>query len=268
MKHIITIGALLAAGTACAGTTGTSLYNYETASEKDMSKNGWTYGDTYPTKRRSFQGVMDAKDTSWKTEGTVGAWRFCDASSGGAFYAYIDIGEKIASYTTFSVNFNLQLDSHAYYTNGEDGATDYFKKNGSTKESVSLCVGDGTGVYYLKFGNNNGTITAIDAGTAGAQAVSLTSLKWNDLMDMAISVNKTSGTATFSVGSDTVSLTRTMSTLQSYKSRVLLGTISSRDEGDLAIASVSIIPEPSAFGLLVGVGALALVAARRRRRNA
>ena len=33
------------------------------------------------------------------------------------------------------------------------------------------------------------------------------------------------------------------------------------------VANVTVIPEPSAFGLLAGVGALALVAARRRRRR-
>ena len=40
------------------------------------------------------------------------------------------------------------------------------------------------------------------------------------------------------------------------------GTIS-----DVAIAPLTVVPEPSAFGLLAGLGALALAGTRRRRRK-
>ena len=57
-------------------------------------------------------------------------------------------------------------------------------------------------------------------------------------------------------------------TLTIDTSRVLSGYVQNSQVGveELKRLSVAAIPEPSAFGLLAGAGALALVAARRRRK--
>ena len=273
MKNIIAITSLLVAGTALANAETVLLYDYASATDKDMSQNGWTYGGNYTTGQASYQGVMDASNSTFNSStGQRDAWRICDGTTSGVgYFAYKNISnESIFSEDSFTVTFNMQLDTTAYYTNGSNGSSNFFNGD-TTRESFSLLVGDGTGIYWAKFGYDGSKITVTDAATASSSATQLSSFSWNTLTDISITVDKVAGSAVFSVGDDSVSLTRSTSTLSPYKNTVLVGTVNASHQGDACFSSISlstVVPEPSAFGLLAGAGALALVAARRRRKKA
>lgn len=273
MKNIIAITSLLAAGTILANAETVLLYDYASATNKNMAQNGWTYGGNYTTGQASYQGVMDAANSTFNSStGQRDAWRICDGTATApAYFAYKNISnESIFLKDSFTVTFNMQLDTTAYFTDGSNGSSNFF--NGDpARESFSLVVGDGTGIYWAKFGWDRSKITVTDAATASSSIAQLSSLSWDTLTDISITVDKGAGTAVFSVGNDSVRLTRSTSMLSGYKNTVLVGTVSAGDQGNACFSSISlstVIPEPSAFGLLAGAGALALAAARRRRRKA
>jgi len=263
ITKILSVATLIVASTALANAA-TVLYDYSSATDKNLSSNGWTYvGDS--STGANYYGAGDAGTFSWSTKSSVGkrdAWRLTDGTTTKNTSAYVSISDKEGfSSGNFTVTLNMQLDSSCYYSDGTNGSSDYFNKSGNyTKEGFSITVGDGEKIYTAKFGNNNGTITV--------NGSDVSSMKWDTLTDVVITVDKSKGQATFAVGESSVSLTGTSSS-ETYVSAVRIGTIDAenKDEGTACFSRITIaaVPEPSAFGLLAGLGAIALAVSRRSR---
>lgn len=145
-------------------------------------------------------------------------------------------------------------------THGYGSNAFYFKKD-SESGYITLAVGVGalsaaptadfktggsTVPTFTVSTDNNRSITTADALAAGTYSVSVVGLN----------------------GSQTVTLLKGAQTITWTNSdNIYNGNMSYNVSGNMNTAvNTSYIPEPSAFGLLAGAGALALVVARRRRK--
>lgn len=237
MKKYITLAALLAAGTACmhAGVTGSdaqSLLSEIVATE-------YTQGEAYTLTFtiEDFGGINDS------------AKEILSLSSGYYLIAQLNGGNSAQRYFGLS-NEKDDAPAPADFT---------FSKDGDVKTLTST-----EGALPLSW------ITRNDDGSASA---------WRQLTDSSGNYEVTIQIA--SDGTDS-SLTLTYGGANSTTDKVLFvgtdivlsGITPSAGFGSAELSSASlvldgktyVIPEPSAFGMLAGLGALALVASRRRRK--
>ena len=259
MKNYITVAALLAAGTAFAN-----------AGVITIAEN--FFGDSNQT--ATFKGGQWGKPFN-------GIWTADSDASGGVFGAET---------TDFSIVYSYGLSGQAA---GWDAGTLYYgtANNGAMHDpgnSPSLTVSGGsasiTGVAVTT--GQGATVAVIQNTISAADLQSVTDLSLSftvgsDPVDVAVFYLANGGGAydvkRLGLGKysseGAQSLTLDYSAIDATKDGTFVVAV--RNVGsswtyvganDLTWSGTSAIPEPSAFGLLAGLGALALVASRRRRK--
>ena len=151
-------------------------------------------------------------------------------------------------------------------TTGNNGNNGYFKlfgtngQNQATGVTVEYSVDD-EALKVISGGQDLISIGNVEKPTESAVNVVLTYLKSND-------TTKYDSTFILQIGGTSVSSVAPESnTTFLYNGNTRLWTNGGKDTfGNITLKSASAVPEPSAFGMLAGLGALALVASRRRRK--
>ncbi len=255
MKNIITIGLLLAAGT--------TLANATPVAEKDMFSSEFSWTSNSNRSGRTF--VIDSSgDTCTLTNSN---W-----SQSCAYYEFSDsltvgIGETLNF--SFDMNVNHLKGSFTFTLQSDDLSIAMGKNYDSEAFNYGKTSDVSKSVYLFQSG---GVGTDSGAITSGVQSVDDFSIVANSKFTVSgeISAPSASGenfTLKLIVGDNEVSSFDLGTSSFSLKKLGFYGdganSVTNVTFSDL---KVSVIPEPSAFGLLAGAGALALVAARRRRR--
>ncbi len=276
MKNIITITALLAAGTATGLAADLSGYadTYGTIGHPNSSDSKnyimayWSFNDSnsYKSPQSAWDAVTGTSAPSWTQEGTssqtaTGGWKnsgYATFNGSGGPYATIPSsgdGRTNAGASTFSFFVKISENSSGTVLSWNGG--------------YNINIADKSVKFYQ--------------GTSEKASFSLASYvdQW---VNVTVQTNHSSATTYFINGEkkagDTWALSGQGLGVQLGSNYANLGTggklnNTSLDEVVLwyglkpteqEIKNYSIVPEPSAFGLLAGAGALALVAARRRRR--
>ena len=257
MKSIITIGLLLAAGT--------TLANATPVAEKDMFSSEFSWTSNSNRGGRTF--VIDSSgDTCTLTNSnwsqSCAYYEFSDSLTVGLgetlnFSFDMNVGHLNGSFTFTLQSADLSL---ALGKNYDSTAFNYGKTSDVSK-SVYLFQNGGVGTY-------SGAITS------DVQSISDFSIAANSKFTVSgeISAPSSEGenfTLKLIVGDKEVSSFDLGTTSFSLKKLGFYGDgVNSVTNVTFSDLKISVVPEPSAFGLLAGAGALALVAARRRQRRA
>ena len=274
MKNYITVAALLAAGTALSGAaTGDLLWGLDfTSGSLTLTGEGTASGS----------GSIDT------TGGLFGTGSYSTGNSNSGKLT-LNLGGDTSALQEGSGAFTLSF--HAKYEGGQNEwpvlAT--FGVDGNYQYKLSYYANDGT----LQL-DKDGYPEMTGAGTNGKTFVGSGFTPSSDWAHYALVFGGEAGAKTISLYIDGVKQgstgTLNLTSSNAMTSFVLGGKINGNNasyltlsdvaiyEGELdetqvaylsenkAPVSFSAIPEPSAFGLLAGLGALALVASRRRRK--
>ncbi len=255
MKNIITIGLLLAAGT--------TLANATPVAEKDMFSSEFSWTSNSNRSGRTF--VIDSSgDTCTLTNSN---W-----SQSCAYYEFSDsltvgIGETLNF--SFDMNVNHLKGSFTFTLQSDDLSIAMGKNYDSEAFNYGKTSDVSKSVYLFQ---NGGVGTDSGAITSGVQSVDDFSIVANSKFTVSgeISAPSASGenfTLKLIVGDKEVSSFDLGTTSFSLKKLGFFGEgVNNVTNVTFSDLKISVVPEPSAFGLLAGAGALALVAARRRRR--
>ncbi|MGF0069364.1 PEP-CTERM sorting domain-containing protein [Candidatus Spyradosoma sp. SGI.093] len=257
MKNIIAITSLFAAGTLCASAAGTLVYYGDTGAGSDIfSASQWGYSTLF------YDYTENATRDDGKTL-TTSTW--ADANSSVDSY-------KTAMQTVGNTDFSLRFDPTIAMSAATSVAfgissaiyLDSFDVGSAAPTSFTLDFGTSgsiTAKSKLNFGASvkdvDGSINIVASGiTAGAERLLLSTENQYGIWNL----------------SDATSVTLTVDGYDTSLGLVESGTVLSEGQAALvyknkALYLVSGIPEPSAFGLLAGLGALALAGTRRRRRK-
>lgn len=261
MKKYITIAALLAAGTAFANA----------AESGTLTLTGGTTYDAGTT----VGAITLSQDM---TTGTFAAWQVQPAGTDGVLPSIYGGDFYAGDYT-----LSLWLDTSAL--SSVTGELLLFAYSGSVSSNTygyNALVWDATNSCF-KMGRGNFTANNMGVAWAGTDyaSSSTVTLSEGNLHNVTIAVSGANQSQTATYWVDGIEL----GTADSYA-----GNMNNKDEkmgyyfntnvtyGDISltneklttqadiIAFAAPVPEPSAFGMLAGLGALALVASRRRRR--
>ena len=233
MKKFITAAALLAASGALASAATTTVDLVSLASDNIAGLNAGNtsqYDITLSGQTaNSVATTIEADDVAEYLDTTTGAYYGTGTMIQATTYGYAPTIDTTVSPATFSVDLALRNNYYGTWAALVVAVSDILAEN------TSATIDDLTTVAYT-YTISGGTLTAwlITDGEATQLTLSSTS------------------------GSIDVSDATEDSTIV-----FLYSTSGSATTGTLTATAT--IPEPSAFGLLAGVGALALVAARRRR---
>ena len=240
MKNIITVAALLAAGTAFANAEQTKYWWQEECT--DLSS-----VDSWKTDEKVSVPSLTDSDSICAIGGNGGTAKVTsDVEFGTLFFSqWANLSFEFSSVATVSAS-SIQRE-------GKMGITIKIKDE-------ALSALNSTGELVLFSSNNafEGMDTLTRYWSDGSNFIS--AWIWDDATNRYNGDLVVAGTGTDDGIYSTVSAARTAIAGGSRPYAFVL------NENQLSI--VSSIPEPSAFGLLAGAGALALVAARRRRRKA
>jgi hypothetical protein len=156
---------------------------------------------------------------------------------------------------------------------GADGTNNTIWATDKSTTALKQGTSQGTAtnaILTVYSGLNNATSTANSATAAaitatGAQSWSkmittANNFSWSSLNNMATNTTALTGTD----GSTSVSLYLYQLTEGSTSAGTLLGTFKLYDNGILSFTSLSAIPEPSTYAMILGVAALGFVMIRRR----
>ena len=267
MKKYITVAALLAAGTAFANADVTSLIDVDFTKYADWTaaqKDGWSQKKTGGFENHDADAVVN--DSLGLTTGM--AWTQTKVSH--------DLGSSI----------DLGIDGSYTIT--------YTATKGNDNNAVLQFALVGTN-YSIVVGSSYDTDPGLYAGSVGDANVLTSTSSWyvfqNKEGDGVVQIDKgamisetaivnteltyTLTLTTSADGSDTLKVSATNGTnsysgTYTFSSDAELTAVGFMLEGEenigQSVKNVSVVPEPSAFGLLAGLGALALVASRRRRK--
>ena len=254
MKNIIAITSLLAAGTLCANAAvelpdESSLlftFDYSTTSDTPQVNNsswGWEH---------------------WGTETPSIADGVANFSNGGP-YTNADVSFDPGAFTlTFDISKVTNTTEGVVFAYGKgcQGSNRFYVS--VTENSIALI--DSTAVTYDTYNFTGGLVTVLEATN-----IDLT----GDTFKNVVVSNSSSGSFISVDGVVVASDENCIASVESASSRFGIGSIFGGGTGKLNgtldnvsfYGSASTIPEPSAFGLLAGLGALALAGTRRRRRK-
>ena len=262
MKKYLSIAALLAAGAAFANAASVT-YGEEgtenTVSAGDQDIYMLSGEDPYKSvKISSTEGdsTFNVSIGTWGVEGTVDGMSVNNSSSSNAVNITLRNGTLSGKIDTSGSTGEVNIDLQMGYTSTENGGvslttriaagTSFVLSSNTTLEFNDMSSGTGVLVWNLSaddVANQNVTIVLNFESEAALDAV-------------------VDNNASFQLFGDGVTATGLSNA--SWKVQVdgeETGSTLSVNENGVA----TVVPEPSAFGLLAGLGALALVASRRRR---
>ena len=282
MRKYLSIAALLAAGAAFANAASVT-YGEEgtenTVSAGDQDIYMLSGEDPYKSvKISSAEGdsAFNVAIGTWDVEGTVDGMSVNSSSSrpvnitlrNGTLSGKID-----TSGSTGEVNIDLQMG----YTSTEDGGvslttriaagTSFVLSSKTTLEFNDMSSGTGVLVWDLSANDvaNQNVLISGKEGTNDEKATVIFSknvtivLNFESNAALDAVVNNNASFQLFGEGVKATGLSNASWTVQ-VAGKETGRTLSVNEDG-----VVTVVPEPSAFGLLAGLGALALVASRRRR---
>ncbi len=247
MKNIITITSLLAAGTLAASAAVPATNSWE---QIDFALNGNTQG-----------GFSVTDKVGTLNQGRAG------------FDSFTVGGESLTSISqedySWKVSFKLNVSSVS-------GTQMLFSSRGSANGSgysISVTQTDGKFVYDLRSGSAQIASKSVVSSTSGKTTITATnntdsvSLIWDSVADILyLSVGELHLEYSGLTESDlTLTTNSNISSGQPNGGAIFWANGTATKLNNITL-SVKAIPEPSSFGLLAGLGALALVGARRRRR--
>lgn len=272
MKKYLSIAALLAAGAAFANAASVTYGEGIEVSAGDQ--NIYTLSGVNPYKSvkiSSAEGdsAFNVAIGTWGVEGTVNGMSVNSSSSKPVNITLRNgtlSGEIDTSDSTGAVNIDLQMG----YTSTEGGGvslttriaagTSFVLSSKTTLEFNDMSSGTGVLVWNLSEGdvaNQNVLISGSGTVTFSENVTIVLNFESKAALDAV--VNNNASFQLFGEGVAATGLSNASWTVQ-VAGKETGRTLSVNENG---VATV--VPEPSAFGLLAGLGALALVASRRRR---
>lgn len=283
MKKYLSIAALLAAGAAFANAASVT-YGEEgtenTVSAGDQDIYMLSGEDPYKSvKISSTEGdsTFNVSIGTWGVEGTVDGMSVNNSSSSNAVNITLRNGTLSGKIDTSGSTGEVNIDLQMGYTSTENGGvslttriaagTSFVLSSNTTLEFNDMSSGTGVLVWNLSADDvaNRNVLISGKEGTAGEKGTVAFSenvtivlnFESEAALDAVVDNN-----ASFQLFGDGVTATGLSNA--SWKVQVdgeETGSTLSVNENGVA----TVVPEPSAFGLLAGLGALALVASRRRR---
>ncbi len=275
MKHIITITSLLAAGTLCANAESLdyseyseaqrngllAVWSFSSSASPDLNTIGFGAPDGFGYDALGFGTISSSTGTPWK----VNATNFAD----GNFTISLDvnyIGVK---------NWETLLDLSSTGSNGDANTIQLGMNNFTGELMLFNGVAEkatyggvqnggnlGTGLYYQTTLNwatvtivSNASENCLSLYVNGVETASWSGDAWTAGEDSSLALKG------IQIGA-VLGGTRKIDNVQ-IDNIALWNTALSASE----VNALIVVPEPSAFGLLAGLGALALAGTRRRRRK-
>lgn len=245
IKKLLTSAAVIAASTALAG----AATEYTSVADTITASTDWGtsyYGNYYAFLFNTDNISLTGSSASSLSEATIETGLTYEVSS-------ISLALNTASQTKSSTTAMVVLDSTTYEILGVSTSTTYssaYFANNSAK-AQDIYAFDGlyitSGTTYLAVGVTLDSVTSLVVGTV---------LTEDDYSSICSQLRLLGGTNT--------STTTDGCTNSTAFTSATYGTMDVTAQ--YVLTQVEAIPEPSAFGLLAGVGALALVASRRRRK--
>lgn len=276
MRKYLSIAALLAAGAAFANAASVT-YGEEgtenTVSAGDQNIYMLSGEDPYKSvKISSTQGdsTFNVSIGTWGVEGTVDGMSVNNSSSSNAVNITLRNGTLSGKIDTSGSTGEVNIDLQMGYTSTENGGvslttriaagTSFVLSSNTTLEFNDMSSGTGVLVWNLSaddVANQNVLISGSGTVAFSENVTIVLNFESEAALDAVVDNN-----ASFQLFGDGVTATGLSNAL--WKVQVdgeETGSTLSVNENGVA----TVVPEPSAFGLLAGLGALALVASRRRR---
>ena len=276
MRKYLSIAALLAAGAAFANAASVT-YGEEgtenTVSAGDQNIYMLSGEDPYKSVKISStdgDSTFNVSIGTWGVEGTVDGMSVNNSSSSNAVNITLRNGTLSGKIDTSGGTGEVNIDLQMGYTSTENGGvslttriaagTSFVLSSNTTLEFNDMSSGTGVLVWNLSaddVANQNVLISGSGTVAFSENVTIVLNFESEAALDAVVDNN-----ASFQLFGDGVTATGLSNA--SWKVQVAgeeTGSTLSLNENGVA----TVVPEPSAFGLLAGLGALALVASRRRR---